>query len=82
MIGTRLGPYEILAKVGEGGPASARKSATRASFGGQVGPFLVMELVEGPTLEELIAGSWLSALGSRLWALARPSVIADQARSL
>ena len=28
MIGTRMGPYEILAKIGEGGPAAARCDAS------------------------------------------------------
>jgi hypothetical protein len=28
-IGSRLGPYEVLAKLGEGGPAFARAEVTR-----------------------------------------------------
>ncbi|MEQ1907301.1 MAG: protein kinase [Vicinamibacterales bacterium] len=108
MIGTRLGPYEVLAKVGEGGMGAVfrardtrldrdvaikvlpeafthdadrlarftREAKTLASLNhphiaaiyglkkgrvgqdgreGQVGPFLVMELVEGEDLSTLIA---------------------------
>lgn len=34
LSGDTLGPYRIVAKVGEGGPASARLGESRASWGG------------------------------------------------
>jgi serine/threonine-protein kinase len=123
MMGERLGPYEIVAKIGEGGMGAVyrardprlgrdvaiktllpeltgdaerlhrfrREAQILASLnhpniaaihgiedlpGSPVGPFLVMELVEGPTLADLIDGS---APGAGSGPRARSSKLSDAA---